>query len=394
MIDYARESTIDLYNMFYEIDDIIDMVAKEDTVGGTTTSADPVPSGGGDSGGDSSAPASSAPAEVGKPNENTNTDGEGKKNNADVKNTSGFVSTIKKLANTLIVNIKKLIVTLTGKMTKISSLGLTQFMSNIQSAKQKKGQPNAIEIVNFKYNEDSFKDKMDTLYNFLKSYDSEVETAFNEYQRVAQSQTDAETSKIKDFNKQYSGDNLYTSLAKKMGMDEIADNADFKTIKGKFQEAFRGGDKETITIDEAYAKHAEDFLNGIKNYLDRLTNTTNLTKKISQKIQDKTKNITVKPDTDSELNKDMTTFIENVAKFDLFAANFCIFASNLLTERIVNSKIILQRAWLTDGEGKSKEEEKKDDENNESEDEGEKDEDLDKAADQDTDIDDAGSEND
>jgi hypothetical protein len=363
MVDYARESSIELYNMLYEFDDIFerDYAALED-VGGETSDASSSSSTETKSDSSNTTAASSNNTTENKTettNNATTTDAtkkeESKSNNADLKSTSGFVAKLKELVDKLIAKIKELIANLADKIDKLQQEGIDKFLKKISDAKTKNGLKE-IEVENYKYDTQVFTDAITNIENVAKEYNNAIDKIFSAYEGQSngteESDNDSRTNVIANFNEKYGGGKIYETIATKLGYATTGE-ADAKSIKTDFQNKFRG-EKEKMTINQDYANACESYLRNAVADARKLVTASNTTKDTVKKIRDKVKAVTAKPGTSAEVNNSVSKFVTDASKFMVFASSFYVFAFKLAFEYRTNCKIVLMRAYgLKDSDTKT-----------------------------------------
>lgn len=347
MIDYAKESTTELYNIFCEFDDILEMsyVALEDVSGGetapatspATTSATTTPA---------TSPASNAQK---SDNENPTTDNDAKKDQgkpvtpSNLRSSSGLSKKLTELMNKLSTVVKEAIEKVLDKIAEIQKDNVNEFLKSVAAAKDKGVQE--IEIENNVYKPDIIIASTKMLGNICTEYNNSANNVVTKYEQASAGTISEDELKkeIDAINGKYGAGGIYAYTAKQLRLSTV-EGATAKTINTEFQSKVRG-EKTKFKITFQYADSCERFLRRAVDTARALSAAASQIKSNVKALDSKVKTVTAKPGTKENLNSQLTSFTTEVSKFNTFVAMFNTIASSLTRECIANFKIVLSRAY-------------------------------------------------
>ena len=344
MIDYAREAILDLYDDFYEFDDIMDYdfdAAMEEGEGDAPAGN----TGSGLSTGSSARAASgSTPNNTtsnNKPTQPTNNNDPSKttNDNANLKSTTGFVEKLKKLKELLKELIEKAMSAFQQKMAQMDQDNLNKFIQAANNASAKNGF-HEIPIENYRYNPGNFNKAIDGVKSEIQEVERNFERAVSIYERAKNNQNGVdELSRLsKDME-----ENIWAKVAAKVNIN-TTDGSDPKNILQGFQNMFRG-EKDQFTINQNYVNKLMMYLGANDTYTRNLIAGTELTKKLVKTIDTRLDAIMKDPSTTAEINNEITKLATALNKFTSFTSRFWNTALRLLLECRINCKIVIQRAY-------------------------------------------------
>lgn len=370
MRDYAKEIAIETYNIFYEIEDIVDKydLAMEADVPAQSA---PAPSA---SQQQSSTPTNNAPtnnsgSSTDKPadtkkddNKNPATDNDAKKaegqpvTNTDVKNSSKFVSKVKEVMQKLADVVKASSAKSAQRLARIQSEKISESLKRVTEAKSEGAKINEITIENNDYHIGVITSSAQMVSQLSSEMSRTITEVSTMYTKTLDGSTPSEefSKKIESLNQRYGAGGIFSYAAKQLKC-KTTDNADAKSILKEFQDGVRG-EKKSYTINQAYADE-------IEKKLRELVNTTQHAQSLLQQIKSDhnatEKNIMtatqrVEMNKSNEANKSMSSFVTDVGKFNSFVSQFCVMAFTLTEEAVINSKITLDRAYGLDMVSKAK----------------------------------------
>lgn len=355
MIDYARETVIDIYNALYELEDIYDAdygMAVEALGGDDSKLAD-------NGNKNANPPANPAPAAN---NGEKNDQGENKadpnkpatsNDNKNLNNTAGFVSKLKALIDKIVKIVKEAIEKVSDRIQKMQERNMEEYFKKLE-AKKANG-INAIEIENYKYNPSVIGEVNAKSKAIITKLGTDVDSIFVAYKTEKGTGESSDTAtRVKAWEKE-DYEKLYTNIANAARFKNAA-AATADNFLASYQDSFRG-DKSKFTIDEEYAGKCEAFLraaNLARNIVDVLNTAKNLTKKLSLNTND----ATAHPNTDKDVQDAITRFMTEAGKMITFITGTANMSIKLMVEAKINCQIVLNRAYSISD--KKTEEESKD----------------------------------
>ena len=349
MIDYAKESTTELYNIFYEFDDILEMpyIALEaEAVSETTPATVPATT----SSTTTLATVSASNAQK-SDNENPTTDNDAKKAQGkpvtpgNLRSSSGFTLKIKEIISKLTEVAKDLLNKLLNKITQMQKSNINQFLQRVAEAKRNGLQE--IEIENNKYQPEVIVNSVTIVSGICTKFNSTISTILSKYEQASAGTIEKDELKreIDTVMGKFGKGGLFPYTATMLQLPTTEkEKATAKTINKEFQDKVRG-EKSTFKIDLQYANFCESYLRKSVDAARTLSSAARRIKTEVGSLNSTVKSLISRPGSSEELNSQLLTFTTEISNYTSFAATFYLLASNLAYELQTNCKIVLSRAY-------------------------------------------------